>query len=310
MNRLLLLAAALLCLPLAACSQSGKGQEELVVYVSVDQVIAQPVLDAFEEETGIKVLAVLDVEATKTTGLVNRLIAEKSAPKADVFWSGESAQTQLLEREGVLEEGYLSFGGRARILLVNTDLVPEVDYPASLRDLLDPKYTSVAIANPVFGTTSTHAAALYDEWGAEEARAFFRALKEREAVICDGNSVVRDKVASGEAAVGLTDTDDAYTAVRDGKPVKILYPDQGEGEMGAFLIPNTVALVRGGSNSQQARRFIEYLTSDACVAQLAETGWFLPPEDLERLRPMEIDFLGLGEKMEQVRTDMTELFVT
>jgi len=42
--------------------------EEVVIYASLDKVFSQPILEAFEKETGIKVLDVYDSEATKTTG--------------------------------------------------------------------------------------------------------------------------------------------------------------------------------------------------------------------------------------------------
>ena len=129
-------------------------QREVVIYTSVDQVYSEPVLEKFEDETGIKVKAVYDVEAAKTTGLVNRLIAEKGNPLADVWWNGEIAQTILLKEEGVLTpyssteadgipsayidtEGYWTgFGGRARVLLVNTELVVPEEYPESIFDLV------------------------------------------------------------------------------------------------------------------------------------------------------------------------------
>src|SRR5512145_2461939 len=82
--------------------QPGGEQKTVVVYTSVDQVYSEPVFRAFENETGIRVMPVYDVEATKTTGLVNRLIAEKARPQADAFWSGEFSQTVVLKKESVL----------------------------------------------------------------------------------------------------------------------------------------------------------------------------------------------------------------
>lgn len=77
-----------LILPIFITIGCGKKapQQEVVVYTSLDKVFSQPILEAFEKQTGIKVLAVYDSEATKTTGLVNRLIAEKDNARADVFW--------------------------------------------------------------------------------------------------------------------------------------------------------------------------------------------------------------------------------
>jgi len=114
---------------------------EVVIYTSVDQVFSEPILDRFQEETGIIVKAVYDVEAAKTTGLVNRLIAEKGNPLWDVWWNGEIAQTVLLKNKGILtpyfspeaasipneyidpENYWTGFGGRARVCLVNTELL-------------------------------------------------------------------------------------------------------------------------------------------------------------------------------------------
>jgi len=53
------------------CKGKKPESQEVVIYTSLDKVFSQPILEAFEKETGIKVLDVYDSEATKTTGLVN-----------------------------------------------------------------------------------------------------------------------------------------------------------------------------------------------------------------------------------------------
>lgn len=58
---------------------------EVVVYVSVDQPFAEPILNLFSKRTGIKVKPVFDVEAAKTVGLVNRIRAEKKTQNAMYF---------------------------------------------------------------------------------------------------------------------------------------------------------------------------------------------------------------------------------
>jgi iron(III) transport system substrate-binding protein len=84
------------------CKNKESKVEEVIVYTSLDKVFSQPILDEFEKQTGIKVKAVYDSEATKTTGLVNRLIAEKDAPQADVFWNSQTGRTIVLKKKGVL----------------------------------------------------------------------------------------------------------------------------------------------------------------------------------------------------------------
>jgi iron(III) transport system substrate-binding protein len=73
----------------------------------VDQVFSEPIFRDFERQTGIKVRAVFDTEETKSTGVVNRIIAESSDPQADVFWSGDPVRQFLLLNRGLVEK-YLS----------------------------------------------------------------------------------------------------------------------------------------------------------------------------------------------------------
>lgn len=56
--------------------------QSVVVYVSHDEVFSEPILKDFERETGIRVRAVYDTEETKSTGAMNRLMAEKNNPQA------------------------------------------------------------------------------------------------------------------------------------------------------------------------------------------------------------------------------------
>ncbi len=329
----------LLSILIVGCSKNESNQRKVVIYTSVDQNFSEPLLKGFEEETGIKVLAKYDVEAAKTTGLVNKLIAEKDSPQADVFWNGEFAQTILLKEKGVLEafdskstesipeeykdsEGFwFGFGGRARVFIVNTNILKPSEYPTSIYDLLDEAYNpeKVTIAYPLFGTTATHASALYATWGKDKADEFFKKVKDRGIRVVDGNSVVRDIVARGEAAFGYTDTDDAIGAVERGEPVTVVFPDQGEDGMGTLIIPNTVALVKGGSNPKEAKELMEYLLSKEVEKKLMDWGWFQisfrgvkPDEDIlniEGVKGMDVNLGEVYDNLEDVKKELTEIFV-
>jgi iron(III) transport system substrate-binding protein len=333
---LFLLSIAIL---LASCARSQPEHQSVIIYTSVDQVYSEPVLKRFEAETGIQVLAVYDVEAAKTTGLVNRLIAEKANPQADVFWSGEFVQTILLKEENVLApyaspnatdipESYLDpdhywtgFAGRARVILVNTDRVSPEDAPTSIYDLLDPRWSGheIGIAYPLFGTTATHAAALYAALGPEQGRSYFYQLAERDVQVLDGNSVVRDQVADGILAFGLTDTDDACGAIRNGAPVTIVLPDQGDGQMGTLLVPNTVALINGAPNEANGRRLVDFLLSRSVAEELLASGWSQVSLRSTDTRPtclpelsiqgMEVNLTAVYEQLQISKNEMTEIFI-
>jgi iron(III) transport system substrate-binding protein len=283
MRHLMLGLAAALASLLVACP-STPPPREVVVYCALDRLYAEPILDGFTARTGIVVQAKWDAEATKTTGLVEALRAEAERPRCDVLWNNEVGQTIGLAREGLLEayaspaaEGlprdaerrWTGFAARARVLLVNTELLPEGG-PTSYRDLTDPRWKGrVGIAKPLFGTTATHLAALVASLGEDGARAWLRALKENDVVVCAGNAAVKDKVVAGELAFGLTDSDDANLALEEGAKVRVVFPDQADG--GTLLIPNSVAVVKGGPHPAEARALVDHLLSAEVEAALARS---------------------------------------
>ena len=266
----------------AACSPN---QNEVVVYTSVDQVYAQNVFKAFTRETGLRVRPIFDTEEAKTLGLVHRLVAEREHPQADVFWNGECARTAWLHSEGLIQpfratsaegisptwrdfgDAWTGFAARARVIVYNTERVTSP--PKTLHELADPKWKGrVAMANPLFGTTASHVAALSQEMGSDETLALLNAYTANDIRIVGGNSHVRDLVARGTCDVGLTDTDDVWIGKLRGDPIEMIFPDQ-EG-MGTLVIPNSVALVKGAPRTKAAQRFIEFLLRPETEALLAQ----------------------------------------
>lgn len=278
---------------LLALSPLAAGQESagtVTVYVSLDEEHSRPVLALFEKETGIKVDARYDTEATKTVGLARMLIEEKGDPQADVFWNNELAKSIELKEHGVLERYdvpnaksipaawkdpagfWVGFAARARILIVNTDVVPAAEMPTSMWDLTKPKWKGkVCMAKPETGTTATHATALYtlDEARAEE---YFDQLIANDCVWLTGNGHCMREVAAGRFAFGWTDTDDYYVAKLQGKPVAAVYPDKGADEAGVLFIPNSLVLIKGAKHKDAALTLIDWLLRPETEAMLAQSA--------------------------------------
>ncbi len=309
---------------------------EVVVYTSVDQIYSEPILQEFQNKTGIRVRAIYDVEAAKTTGLVNRLIAERRRPKCDVFWNSEIARTIVLKRKGILapyhspsakdipskfkdKEGYWTgFAARARVLVYNTKLLRDGEVPKSIFELTEPRWKAkVALAYPLFGTTASHVAALFLVLGKEKAQQYLEALKANGVIVVNGNSVARDLVAQGTLPVAFTDTDDVSVAIREGKPVKMIFPDQTG--IGTLLIPNTVALIKGAPHKKEGKALIDYLLSRETESRLAFCPAAQMPlrkavrkpanlPDYTSIKIMTTDFCGIAEKMEEMALFCRRLF--
>ena len=314
-------------------------KNEVIIYCALDRIYAEPILDDFERETGIIVRAVYDTELTKTVGLVNRIMAEASYPQCDIFWNNEISRTIVLQKKNLISpyisansidipyaykdsQGYWTgLAARARIIIYNKDKFNHKSLPTSIFDLIDPIWMGkAAIAYPLFGTTATHAAALFEELGTDSALIFWNKISENKIAVLDGNATVRDQVVAGEFWWGLTDTDDANGAVEDGKNVGIIYPDQLNNELGTLVIPNTVAIIKNCPNPENARILVDYILRPATEkilansrsAQIPLRKTILLPEkvmDLERYKQMEVDFEKVSENMETSAKLLQEIFV-
>jgi len=317
----------LLFITLFIATCTNKSNNEVVVYTSVDQVFSEPVLKEFEKQTGIKVNSVFDTEETKSTGVLNRLISEKNNPQCDVFWSGDPMRADVLKQKGITEPyrspaasginavfidrdyNWIGFSARARVLLVNTNLVKQ-DIPSSILDLTNEKYKGkITIANPLFGTTSFHIAALFTALGDEKAKQFLEDLKKNEVIIASSNGDVKKKVATGEVSMGLTDTDDANEAVKEGAPVKTIFLDQNG--FGNLIVPNTVSLIKNSPNNKNGKKVMDFLLSVETEKMLAESCAQMPLHkgvavpstvpSLDIIVPMKVDYATAAQKSEQIK---------
>ena len=222
---ILLAVFSLHTMALNGCTQSSNSGRRVVVYTSVDQVFSEPVFKYCGKQTGLDVRAVFDTEETKSTGVLNRLVAEASHPQADVFWSGDPIRPFILISKGLVQP-YISpvakeipskfkaddgtwtgIAARARVFLVNEKMIQGGPSPCSVKDLASPSWKGeAAIANPLFGTTTVHVASLFAAWGDEQAEGFLTSLKSNGVKVAGSNGEVKRLVASGEVAFGLFST--------------------------------------------------------------------------------------------------------
>ncbi len=290
------------------------------MYTALDRQFSEPILNDFTTRTGIRANAVYDTESTKTVGLANRIRAEAHRPRCDVFWNNEPIHTLLLQKEGLLQpcqpanakeypqryrdpKGYWhGFAARARVIIVNTDLVRPHEWPTSVNDLASPRWKGRAgIAKPLFGTTASHVACLFALLGEQKAADLLGAFKNNEIQIVAGNKACAEMVGAGRLALALTDTDDAVAELDAGRPVRIVFPDAAEGQMGTLLLPNTLSLVKDCPHPDGGRQLIDYLLSPDVEGRLATGSSAQIPlhpatktrsrvGDLASLRTMNVDW--------------------
>ncbi len=298
----------------------GCGNDErpsVTLYTSVDVAYAQPIIDAFEAESGVAVRVVTDTEATKSVGLAERLRAEKDRPVADVWWGNEPFRTIRLADEDLFERyvpatadgvaplyrdadaRWHGTGIRARVLAVSAD----AGHVATLDDLTqDALRGRAVIARPTAGTTGSHVAALYVTLGETAFDDLFRRMRANDVALVAGNSYAAEAVATGSADAGLTDNDDVAAAQRNlGSDVQMVLLDQAADGIGTLTLPTTVALVRNtGSDQASAKSLIDFLIRAKTEQMLLDSGFTIGSvrdTAADDIRAMQVDYLEVADAL-------------
>jgi iron(III) transport system substrate-binding protein len=129
--------------------------------------------------------------------------------------------------------------------------------------------------------------------------------------VFSGNKQVVTAVGSGQAAFGLTDTDDAMGEIEAGSPVTIVYPDREPDALGTLFIPNTLVVPKGAPHAQAAEALADYLLSpeveatlatgpSAQIPLLASTNVKARVETPKTVRAMEVDFEAAAKIWDRV----------
>lgn len=257
-----------------------------MVYCAHDSLYSEPILKAFEQESGIKVMPRFDTEATKSLSLVELITRERNQPRCDVFWNNETLGTMDLQRRGLLEpyrgpgfdripaafkdpQGHWTgFAARLRVWIVNTGM-HAADQSAIQTTLANPDLSRVTIAKPLYGTTRTHYTVLWRLLGPEKLRQWHDNWRRRGLIEAPSNGRTMGLVASGTCAIGWTDTDDYFVALDRGDPVAMMPVTLDDGR--SICIPNTVAIIKGSQNVDAAQRLVNYLLSEKVEVLLSQS---------------------------------------
>ena len=210
------------------------------------------------------------------------------------------------------EGHWIGFSARARVLIYNKNLMSTGEIPNSIFDLTNKMYRGkFAIANPLFGTTTFHIAALFYVLGDKKAKEFLNDIKRNDVIIATSNGDVKKRTSQGQILFGLTDTDDVFSAIKEGEPVNYVFLDQDKDGIGTLIMPNTVCLIKNGPNTENGKKLIDYLLSRKTEEKLAISAAQMPLHkgvktpnyvaSLDDIKAMNIDYEKTAQKMQQIQ---------
>lgn len=275
-------------------SASANEENVLVVYTSRSESLNNAVIPEFEKDTGIKV----EVVTAGTGELLKRAESEKDNPLGDIFWVADRTMLESSkdlfqqyvssEDENMMEAfrnttGYFTPAfADPTVLIVNTDLIGDIKIEG-YEDFLNPELKGkIAFGDPVNSSSAFQSlvAMLYG-MGAEndplsdEAWEFVdKFIANLDGKMCNSSSQVYKGVAEGEYVVGLTWEDPAANYVKEGTPVKVVFPKEG-----AVFPGESVQILANCKHPENAKKFVDYILSEKIQSAVGSTLTVRPLRD-------------------------------
>lgn len=266
----------------------------LVIYSGRSEALITPIIEAFKAKYPD---ITVELKSGKNNELAAAILEEKANPQADIFISTDMLTHINLSKEGVLRaapiagtEGiapelkaadgtWTSITSRARVIMYNTTLVSADEAPKSIFDLTDPKWKGkIAATNTTSGAMQAHVAALKNEIGDEQTQAWLDGLVANEVTFFGGHTDIRKAVGAGEFAIGLVNHYYYELQKREAtdNQVGVVYPDQGEGQLGVMMNTTAIGQIEGSKNPDNAALFAEFLFTPETQSLFAELNYEYP----------------------------------
>jgi iron(III) transport system substrate-binding protein len=327
------LALAGLALALSGCGGGGgEGDGKLTVYSGREEEIVAPLLEQFEEETGI------DVEARygDSAELAATIAEEGSNSPAEVFFAQDPGSLGAVAGEGLLAElpdetlervperfrdddgRWVGTSGRVRVIAYNTDELSEDEVPDSVFDLTDPRWKGRVGVAPTNASFQAFVTAMRLSEGEERTREWLEAMKANDVKSYERNLEIVQAVASGEIDLGLTNHYYLYLVKEETPDAPVANHFLAGADPGALVSIAGAGVVDADGDRDEAEQFVDFLLSDAGQrfyteeAEEAEYPLVAGIEPREGLPPLdslggpEIDLSQLGSELESTLELLSE----
>lgn len=290
----------MMVLLLTACSaqtndaQSGSplaDSNKLVVYSGRSESLVKPLIDRFQQETGIQV----QVRYGSTPEIAATLLEEGRNSPADVFYAQDPGGLGAVATAGMLAElpaailqkvparfasadgQWVGISGRARVVVYNTNALSEDDLPADLWGFTDPQWRGKIGWAPTNGSFQAMVTGMRAIWGDDETRRWLAGIQANNPVVYEGNTPIVAAVGAGEVEVGFVNHYYLYRFLAEqgeGFAARNYFlPDGGPGSL---LMVSGAGILKTAPNAANAQRFIEFLLSVESQQYFADQTYEYP----------------------------------
>jgi iron(III) transport system substrate-binding protein len=245
---------------------AGAATNSVVIYNAVSTKLIQAFVEEFQKQNpGVKA----EVISGGSGELLTRIKAERANPRGDVlvgpdadvfdadlslFDAYDSKEKAGFDKAAIGPEGkYYGFSTNFQAFIVNTKMMPLAQAPKSWTDLTKPEYKGkILMANPAQSGSAysqMHQILMLYGWDTMD-----KIIKN--TVFVPSSKLAFQNVARGEMPIGLTSEFNILVSKLEGLPVEAVYPSDG-----TALIIDANGIIKGGPNPENARKFIDFISS-------------------------------------------------
>ena len=235
-------------------SSAALAATDVWIYTSIYKEFIIPIQVAFEAKNPEYKLQIYQAGSEKIQAKVEAELSAKK-PQADLLAISDPFYHANLDKRGLVEmdgaAGAVNNYNSLVVLIANKKM-PADKRPKNLADLTRPELKNVVqMGSPLeSGTMFAAVAYLVDKFGWD----YFLKLRTNGIASSGGNSLVIQKVESGEKTVGLVLLENALAAIKKGSPIEIIYPEDG-----AITVPSVQIVLKSSPHKAGAKKLAEFL---------------------------------------------------
>lgn len=272
-----------------ACSDADSaGLEDgtLTVYSGRSEELVAPLIEQFEEETGVNV----GVRYAGSSELAAAILEEGTNSPADVFFAQDPASLGTIALAGLFTElsddivgmvperfsdsgsRWVGTSGRARVAVYDESIVDPAELPDDENGFANPEWRGRVAIAPTNGSFLSFVSAKILLEGEEATLAWLEGMAANQAPTYPKNSAIVAAVDEGQVETGLVNHYYRYRrAAEEGSTVAVnfFFPSS---TAASLVMPAGAGILGSAENPEAAKAFIEFLlTREAQEYFAAET---------------------------------------
>jgi len=300
--RFLLAASIILLAAFFFSCRPGQGNSHrLLIYTPHGQDLLRDFIGRYKQKYPEADVQFLDMGSRE---ILERVRVERNRPQADLWWGAAHTSFQTAADENLLAEYRPTWADKVsttsrdpqgrwfgtfetpQVIVYNTEAVSAAEAPRDWDDVLDPKWhDKILIRNPnpsdtmraIFGAMIWRSQK--DTGSPDQGYEWLRKLDANVHEYTADGTLLMQKLARREGLISLWDMPD----VRLFKEQKNFPVNYNLPSSGTPVVTDGIAIIRGGPNEAEARRFYEFVTTPESLQYAAQKYYRIPVRnDLDR----------------------------